>query len=288
VTATILAGEGEPPPPPPVGEVQTRAQRHCLNGLADAAVRVARAQADDAGECLHAFARGRVERLGLGAQTRTAEACLTNDVTGRVARALDRTLRRDTNRCRERPEQLPDFAYRGAGPVNVAARGQTAALAEDLFGPLLDDVLEPAKDSPGSAACQEAVADASGEVLDAGARVAADAQRDALRGRRRQAVDSALELETALLSGLARDAGGRLTRARTRLQRDVVDACVGTEQAFTALFPGVCAGAVGTGELAACVDRTALCRLCRAQNGMGGLALDCDGFDDGVPNLTCP
>ncbi len=287
LTATLLSGESEPPPPPPVGAVQTHAQRRCLNGLADAAARVARAQAQDAGACLHAFARGRVERLGLAAQTRTAEACLTNDVTGRVKRALDRTLRRDTNRCVARPEQLPDFAYRGAGPVNVAARGQTAALAEDLFGPSLDDVLLPAQAAPGSAACQEAVAEASGEVLDAGARVAADAKRDALRGRGQPAVDSALELETALLSGLARDPGGRLARARTRLQRDVSEACVGTEQPLAELVPGVCAGASSALELAACADRAALCRMCRAQNAMDGLALDCDGFDDGVPNLTC-
>jgi hypothetical protein len=291
LTATLFAGEGAPPPPPPAGVPQTPPQRHCLNGLADAAARVARAQASDAGACLHAFARGRVERLGEGAQARTLEACLTNDVTGRVARALERTLRRDANRCLGRPTQLPDFAYRGAGPVNGAVRGQTAAFAEDLFGPELDAALVPAETSPLAARCQERVAEAGGDVLDAGVRVAADAKRDALRGRGRRAagpVDSALELETALLAGLAQDAGGRLGRARARLQREAREACAATEAPLAELFPGLCAAAADPGALADCADRAALCRLCRAQNGMDGIALDCDAFDDGVPNLTCP
>jgi hypothetical protein len=289
VTATLFSGQGEPPPPPPTADPQSYPQRRCLNGLAEAGERVARAQGRDAGACLHAFARGQVERLGRGAQPRTAEACLTNDVSGDVARALDRTLRRDSRRCLARPEQLPDFAYRGAGPVNGAARGQTEALAEDLFGPDLDGVLVSVGAAPGSAACQEALAESSGEVLDAGARLAAQAKREALRGERGAApVASADALELALLDAFARDPRGRLARARAHLQREVVDHCVGAESPFAALFPGVCAGAMGTGELAACADRASLCRLCQALNAMDGLDLDCDGFDDAVPNLTCP
>jgi hypothetical protein len=289
VTATLFEGQGEPPPPPPTGEPQSYPQRRCLNGLAEAGERVARAQARDAGACLHAFARGQVERLGRGAQPRTAEACLSNDVSGDVARALDRTLRRDSRRCLERPEQLPDFAYRGAGPVNGAARGQTTSLAGDLFGPDLDAVLASADAAPGSAACQEAVADSSGEVLDAGARLAAQAKREALRGGRGEPpVDSTAALELALLDAFARDPHGRLARARTHLQREVSDRCAGVESPLAALFPGACAGASGSPELADCADRLALCRLCQALDSMDGLALDCDGFDDGIPNLTCP
>jgi len=288
ITATLFAGEGEEPPPPVVAERQRRPQRRCLNGLAEAGAAVARAQAQDAGACLHAFARGRTNRLGRGSQPRTAEACLSNDVDGSVARALVQTLERDAQRCQARPEQLPDFAYRGGGPVNGAARSQTAALAEDLFGPDLDLVLASKQAAPASAACQEAVIDTSGEVLDAGARLSVSAKRRALRGVKEKPVQSAAELELALLDAFARDKGKRLQRARAALQRSLAQRCDGLESPLATLFPGVCSAAANAAELADCADRAALCRLCQAQNAMDGLALDCDLFDDGVPDQTCP
>jgi hypothetical protein len=289
VTATLFAGEGVPPPPPIPAAPQTRPQRHCLNGLAEAGWRVARAQARDAEECLHAFARGKVERLGRGAQPRTAQACLGNDVDGGVARALAQTLERDAARCLERERQRPDFAYRGAGPVNGAARSQAAALAADLFGPDLDAVLVSSDDSAGSARCQEAVAEAAGSVLHVGTRLGFRGQREGLNGRgSADPVESKAELETELLDAFAKDRRGRLARARGRLQGEVPAACRSAEQPLATLFPGVCSAAADEAALADCADRTALCRLCQATNAMGGLALDCDLFDDGVPDLTCP
>jgi hypothetical protein len=288
VTATLFAGEGEEPPPPPVGEKQRRPQRRCLNSLAEAGAAVARAQARDAGACLHAFARGRINRLGRDAQPRTAEACLTNDVDGNVARALMSTLVRDAQRCQARPEQLPDFAYRGGGPVNGAARSQTAALVEDLFGPNLDAVLVSKDVAPASAACQKGVVEASEDVLDTGVRLAVRSKRRALRGMAQPPVQSAAQLELALLDDFARDKRKRLTRARERLQRTLGERCVGVESSLPTLFPGVCSAATNLAELSDCADRAALCRLCQAQNAMDGLALDCDLFDDGVPDLSCP
>jgi len=288
ITATLFAGEGEPPPPPPEADPQTFPQRRCLNRLLSAGARVARAQAEETSACVEAFARGRTRRLGRGVQPRTAQACLSNDVSGRIARALELTLQRDANRCQERPEQLPDFAYRGAGPVNGAARGQATALVEDLFGADLDAVLASAESAPLSARCQRAVAGGSGGVLEAGARLAARGQRAALRGRdAADPVESAVELETALLGAFASDRGGHLARARARLQREVAASCRGTEQSLPVLFPGACSAAADESALADCADRAALCRVCRATNAMAGLALDCDLFDDGVPDLTC-
>jgi Trypsin/Bacterial pre-peptidase C-terminal domain len=289
VTATLLRGEGAPPPPPPVAGAQTHAQRRCLNGLAEAGAAVTRAQAGGVDACLRAFARGRTAKLGRGAQTRTADACLGNDVSGRVSRALERTLGRDERRCQARPEQLPDFAYRGAGPVNGAARGQATALTEDLFGPSLDPTLVERSAAPRAAACQEAVAKGAGGVVEAATRLSAGALRDALRGRGPAApAASSAGVEAAILSAFAADGGSRLTRARERLQRRVGGRCAATESPLATLFPGVCGTVTSSAELADCADRVALCRACQAQNAMAGLALDCDLFDDGLPDLTCP
>jgi hypothetical protein len=289
VTATLFAGEGEEPPPPPEADPQTPAQRRCLVGLAKAAARVAREQAQDAESCVHAFARSRAAKLGRDSQPRTAAACLENDVSGDVSRALARTLRRDAARCLDKPEQLPDFAYRGAGPTNGGARGQTTALAEDLFGGDLDATLELTTSAPGSAACQEAVVDGAGAVLAQAMKLVASAEAKALAGSRTEApVRSTAELEDALLAAFAGGQHAGLERARGTLHRGVQRHCIATEVAIAGLFPGVCATATTVVDLAECAERAALCRVCRAQNAIAGLALDCDLFDDGVPDLTCP
>ena len=288
VTATLFAGEGEEPPPPPEGEVQTKAQRRCLVGLARAAAQVAAAQAKDTGSCVHAFARSKAQKLGRDSQTRTADACLANDVSGDVARALQRTLRRDAGRCMGRPEQLPDFAYRGAGPANGGARGQTTALAEDFFGAELDATLELLATAPGAALCQEAVITGAGSVLAKAMKLAAKAEDAALSGKNKKApVASSAELEEALLEAFAGGQHRELVRARDDLRRKVQQACSAIEIPIATLFPGACAGAAGIAELAECADRAALCRTCKAQNTISGLALECDLFDDAVPNLTC-
>ncbi|HVH05727.1 MAG TPA: PPC domain-containing protein, partial [Myxococcota bacterium] len=274
VTATLFAGEGQVPPPPPEGDVQSKAQRRCLVGLARAAAQVASAQAKDAGSCVRAFARSKAAKLGRDSQPRTAEACLENDVSGDVSRALQRTLRRDADRCQGRPDQLPDFAYRAA----VRRPG-----AE------LDTTLELLATAPGAAQCQEAVIAGAGAVLARAMKLAAKAEDDALSGKGKKApVASTAELEEALLEAFAGGQHGELVRARSDLQRSVQHACTATEVPIATLFPGICAGATGIAELADCADRTALCRTCRAQNTISGLALSCDLFDDAVPNLTCP
>lgn len=288
VTATLFAGEGQDPPPPPSSDVQSRAQRRCLNSLAKSGAAVARAQGKDAAACLHAFARGKVKRLGRGAQSRTAEACLTNDVDRDVARALMKTLMRDAKRCQSRPEQLPDFAYRGGGPVNGAARSQSAALVEDLFGPDLDAVLVSKDLLPRSAACQKDVVDAAEKVLDTGMRLAARSKRHALRGKGRPPIRSEVGLETALLDDFALDPRRRLTKSRERLQRKLVKKCEDAESPLATLFPGVCSEAATLEAFADCADRAALCRVCQAQNAMDGIAIDCDLFDNTLPDQSCP
>jgi hypothetical protein len=100
-------------------------------------------------------------------------------------------------------------------------------------------------------------------------------------------VASSAELEEALLEAFAGGQQRDLVRARDDLRRKVQHACAAIEIPIATLFPGVCAGAAGIAELAECADRAALCRTCKAQNAISGLALDCDLFDDAVPNLTC-
>lgn|GEM_PF-1529091 len=288
VTATLFSEGGSPPPPPAAGP-QSKPQRRCLNALAEAGARVAGAQTADADACIRHFARGRTDLLGRGAQARTAQACVGNDVDGRVGRALERTLRRDEARCLERPAQLPDFAYRGAGPVNLAARGGVEQLLADLFGPDLDAALASQATAADAARCQEVVAEDAARVYELVLREAADAQRRALRGRGALAPSvSAATLAGALAAELERDPNRRIARATSRALRRMVERCPADDAARAALFPGACASEVPAGATAACAVSRARCRACAALGVMEGLALDCDVFDDGTPDLSCP
>jgi len=51
------------------------------------------------------------------------------------------------------------------------------------------------------------------------------------------------------------------------------------------VFPGAC---VGAPDFVACVDEQVECRVCQILNQNDGLSIDCDTFDDGQSNGSCP
>ena len=291
VTATLFAGEGEPPPPPPAGDAQTLPQRRCLNRLASAGARVARAQAEDASDCVDAFARGRTS----APRPRRAAAHRAGVSLERRRRPRRRALAR-TLRARRRPLPGPP----GAAPRLRLPRRRTGERGRPRSGrrrwsrtssATISTRCSPSpRARPLSARCQEAVAARDRRRARGGHRASRRrGQHAALRGRGPAGpVESAAELETALLAAFAADRqAASAARGRTS-SGDVTGSCRATEQPLAALLPGVCSAAADEPALADCADRAALCRLCRATNAMGGLALDCDLFDDGVPDLTCP
>src|SRR5262249_15876388 len=55
-------------------------------------------------------------------QAQTAQACLTNDVGGKVAKDTTKLQERDASKCLEAPEQPPAFGYTGTAATDTAAR----------------------------------------------------------------------------------------------------------------------------------------------------------------------
>jgi hypothetical protein len=130
---------------------------------------------------------------------------------------------------------------------------------------------------------------AAADVFEAVLRQGLESRRRVLRGR--GALDpatSADELTAGLGAALVADARGRIGRASNRLDRVAWQRCPVDAGSPATLFPGECAAASDVLELAQCTDAAARCRGCRAVADMDGLELDCDGFDDGVPNVSCP
>ena len=71
-------------------------------------------------------------------------------------------------------------------------------------------------------------------------------------------------------------------RLLNKLNKKCAGADIGT------LFPGDCGEALTLTDLADCLDRLVECQVCLGLNSADGLHRDCDDFDDGLGNGSCP
>ena len=65
--------------------------------------RVVKSQDGASHDCVENAGRGILFRLGIPPQAQTAQACLTNDVAGKVSRAMTQLQERDTSGCLSAP-----------------------------------------------------------------------------------------------------------------------------------------------------------------------------------------
>jgi hypothetical protein len=249
------------------------------------AVKVGDAQAKDSIKCQKLAARGSTDKLGNPPQTQTAQACLTNDVNGRVQKKVRRLADRDVSRCLAEPQQLPDFGYAGSIAAAMAALGESLGLTADLFGDDLDAALVPRDQYRVAAKCQEVVHSQAHRVFRAVTKEAAKNTDNSVRGGTLLQAYSALTLSSTVRYALDADPNSKIAKVESRLTDKVVKTCQGD---LTGLFPGMCSSRAGTpANLAECVNEAARCRACKAAEGFGALTLDCDGFDNGPADSSC-
>lgn len=87
------------------------------------------------------------------------------------------------------------------------------------------------------------------------------------------------------------DPQGRIVRNEDKVDDTVVSKCVDKGVVpVAAVFTGGECAAESDAIFGACVSRRTACRFCLAVNVADDIvpALDCDGFDDGVSNASCP
>ena len=71
-----------------------------------------------------------------------------------------------------------------------------------------------------------------------------------------------------------------------KLRKNITKKCVDKLVDLSDAFPG-CGTDVEL-DLAQCLDRAVECRVCVALNAADSLFVDCDLFDDGASNASCP
>jgi cysteine-rich repeat protein len=99
------------------------------------------------------------------------------------------------------------------------------------------------------------------------------------------AIDSA-DAYQSCFDTVASDQRGKIQAATIKLMLDFIGRCSTAELAQ--LIPGFCGQAVGVLDFGLCMDSIVRCRTCLLVNSINGLDEDCDGFDNGIVDGTCP
>lgn len=215
--------------------------------------------------------------------TGTAEACLTADAKGKVAKKTEKTTADEAKLCGD----APDFAYTSAATVNTVARQAELDLVEDVFGPDLDAAVASCATSAKACKCQNAVL-GSVEKL-------AKAERAAFLKCKKVALATAdgaedvaacvVDVATAKSIAAERQPGGKIAKESLKLAGAITKKC-DAPMVTGGAFPGACTGLTGS-TLHACLDARIACRVCESLGAADGLVVDCDAFDDGVDNASC-
>lgn len=257
-------------------------EQRCIRKMNEAGAALVKAQHKLDRKCLTDAAKGKTEKLGVPA---TAQACLTNDPKGKVAKRAAKTLSAEAKKCAGFTP-LTLFAYEGGAAVNAAGSAEPIALMADLFGADLDATLIPKALDKKGAKCQAELTKAAHALGDRLFKLAVKEKKALLKGKDDGTLarsDASLQLQ--LETYLAADDAGKIAKKETRLREMVRKRCKGVD--LDVAVPG-CAPSTTPNELSACATAFARCRFCRAFNAFDGLALDCDALDDSGANASCP
>jgi uncharacterized protein (DUF1800 family) len=268
-------------------------QQSCVNYLNKYGARVGKSQNKASVDCVKNAGQGKLENLGIPPQAQTAQACLTNDVRGRIARDALKVQDRDADRCLESPEQLPSFGYAGATDTVDGFRNAGLGIVAGLFGPNLDAAIVSAVADADGARCQSDVLRYATDVFKAIWKVALTGKRDALRGVNRVTgtnpsapVASAIDLEAELIAVVQADAKGKIAKAALKLHDKAAQRCAATATTIGSMFPG-CTGATTPAGAADCGERLARGAFYQALASADALSIDCDWTDNGAGDLSC-
>ena len=99
----------------------------------------------------------------------------------------------------------------------------------------------------------------------------------------RQGADDETDLEACMLG----DPRGKIAKACVaKVSAQVQGQCVPESVDLSSAFPGC--DTDDPGELVVCLEQIVKCHVCLGLNAADALNRDCDEFDDGVLNGSCP
>ena len=275
-----------------VAAPQSSDQQRCLNSLTQSGADVVKHQGKSNWKCLHNATRGNIDNLGDAGETLTAQACLTNDVGGKVATKQQRTLDKDLAQCQG--AGAPGFAYAGGAAVNAATSAASRNIVAAIFGPNLDAAVVDADVDGDGAQCQEEVLKGANRIVDDMWRVVRGGVKNALSGKDRRAgaaadlpAHSSDNLQGEVLAQSLDDVKGKIQGEVDRLSSKAQLRCAGATTPLAQLFPGACSAAATIPSLVACVEGIARGHYYQSVEGLYAMSVECDLTDNGTHDETC-
>jgi cysteine-rich repeat protein len=249
---------------------QDRDQQRCINALNKDLAKIAKAQGKEIRYCIKNFAKGRL--IG------TLEYCVDADPRRRVAKAAAKAESDQTRKC---TASLPSFGPTAAAIVIDAAVHKEIDVIHDIFGSDLDAVITKQVDTPLISKCQEVVVKS---VERCQAATLKEFNKCKKAGLRDDTVLAPGDLELCMDD----DPGGKIASACDPTFGEILltlhKRC-GAVDLYNA-FPGC--SAYSPSDLAVCLDAIVSCRVCHALNEADALDQDCDLFDNGLADASCP
>ena len=248
----------------------------CVNEINKNFEKVGKAQGGDISKC--------TKDAGKGKLTGTYSECITSDPKGKVAKAIGKLTSKVGSKCPGNPA-FPILDVSKTDEMNAAAIAKELGEIVLLLGSDLDGAIVDCDDNKDACGCQAAIVKQMYKCQGAKLKSFNACKKDELKGKNGPAVTSAQELQDACLGtgieGIP-DTKGKIQKdCDTKLASTITKKCPNPDQ-----FPGC--GTVDAAGLKACVDELVECQVCLSLNALDGLARDCDLFDDGLANGTCP
>lgn len=265
--------------------VTSKAQRLCVTEMNWDGARLSREQHKVARLCIRFAQIQKPAKLGNPPQMQTAQACLTNDVNGKLAKRTTTLQDTEVAQCLAGP--APEFGYTDAATVEAAAKGEALALTSDLFGTDLDVALVTYAADTTAARCQQHVQRRTASLYHVLWRTIRTEKKASLAGTSGPPSENAAALAADLQAALLADTKGRIARETQRLADQVTSKCSGVAIPFSTLFPGACSASATPAALSTCATERARCRACLALEAFDALTMACDDLDDGVANGSC-
>ncbi|MBC8293229.1 MAG: lamin tail domain-containing protein [Proteobacteria bacterium] len=278
--AANIVGSSTPGAPNSTIGPPTRGQQSCMNSLGKDLTKVASDTGKDIGACIKDHARGRLGSLSLA-------ECLVADRKNRIAKSKAKSLKDFNKRCtRSDSGGLPTHPFFGVTNVesfNLAATRQVLNRLQDLVGPEPDTAMVTEVDDRIASRCQLAVVGTATKCADTFLKVFNKCEKSGLKYGN-------IQNSTAIGACIGSDPRGKIAKvcdpASGKVLKDITKKCVNPGISLASAFPG-CAAATAS-DLAACVNSSVQCRACRGISMATAAIIDCDLFDDGAANGSCP
>ena len=288
-------------------QVQTGAQQKCTVGMNKALSKKARAHAKIIERCVKNF--GRENQLAHPPPLiDTLEECIVHDRKGKIAKARARSISTFAKHCNgvdgDQVPRLPPYGVTDPNGVNAAALIKELDLIHDIFGSDLDAPgavvqISAQGEAKRAVRCQRKVLHAVVRCQASKLRAFIGCKNRGLRGKTPPgAIASAADMETICLMQGGDPTTGQpddrdkiarsCTDPRRGIPRDVERRCdpSNLDRTLSELFTPC--GTDDPTTLAACLEAAVECRFCRAVNQADDLNRDCDLFDNGAADASCP